>query len=744
MQRLSKVVTVDAEKCVNCHACILACPVKFCNDASGDHVSINENLCIGCGSCIDACKHDARQIVDDFNLFKGALKKGEKILAIVAPAIAANFPGRFLNFNGWLKSIGVNGIFDVSFGAELTIKSYINYLESAHPKTVISQPCPAIVTYIEIYKPELLPYLAPADSPMMHTIKMIREYYPEYDNHKILVVSPCTAKKREFDEVGQGDFNVTFKAFEKYLKETNTDLDRFPEVDFDNPPAERAVLFSTPGGLLRTAERVNKGIGSVTRKIEGTPLIYHYLDKLPEMIRKNYAPLLIDCLNCEAGCNGGTGTNSRGKSMDELEYHIEKRNQRMKKLYQKGGIASEHRTKTAIEALLNKYWKPGLYSRGYKNLKENNTIKKPTEKEKWKIFNSMGKQSEKDIYNCNSCGYQNCDDMATAIFNGLNKPENCHHYISSKLETEKTILESNQNEIKQLEDNLKRQVAERKMFIGSMLNSLSEISSSVESILQRAEDSGKASESASLEASKINKSVELTLKNTDNFVESSEIMSRSINEMSMSISEISKNTLDASRISSKANEQTMKTREIIAELSQTAVEISKIVNMITSIADQTNLLALNATIEAASAGEAGKGFAVVASEVKALAKQASSSTEDILGKINMMKDAIDKTVESANSIAVTISELDSISNTISAAVNEQNAVTDDIVRRVNDSQKEIVMLKEELHDSAAKIQIVEKISRDLKDKMAVVGKSAKQSFDATNSVKNTLSTFLDD
>ena len=58
--KMAKVVAVDATKCLNCHACIAACPVKFCNDASGTHVEVIEDLCIGCGECIDACTHGAR------------------------------------------------------------------------------------------------------------------------------------------------------------------------------------------------------------------------------------------------------------------------------------------------------------------------------------------------------------------------------------------------------------------------------------------------------------------------------------------------------------------------------------------------------------------------------------------------------------------------------------------------------------------------------------------------------------
>lgn len=191
---LSPTFTVNKDKCLNCHACITVCPVKLCNDGSNHHVSVNTNMCIGCGSCIDACTHEARVYEDDAQQFIDALQSGEKIVAIAAPAVAANFPNRYLQLNGLLKSWGVEAIFDVSFGAELTVESYLNHIKTNKPKCVIAQPCPAIVSYIQIYRPELIQYLAPADSPMLHTIKLTKEYYPEYRNHKVMIVSPCLAK----------------------------------------------------------------------------------------------------------------------------------------------------------------------------------------------------------------------------------------------------------------------------------------------------------------------------------------------------------------------------------------------------------------------------------------------------------------------------------------------------------------------------------------------------------------------
>ena len=236
-EHLRPVVYVDPEKCCNCHRCISVCPVKMCNNGSGDHVSVNHDLCIGCGTCIEACVHGARTGVDDIQSFFRDLQSGIPMVAIVAPAVAVNFAGKDLELNGWLKSIGVKAVFDVAFGAELTTKSYVEQIKKEKPSVVVSQPCPALVSFIEIYQPELIPYLAKADSPMAHTVECIRHFYPAYRDCKIAVISPCFAKRREFDENNRGDYNVTMKSLNAWFLQNSIDLSTFPKLPYDNPPA---------------------------------------------------------------------------------------------------------------------------------------------------------------------------------------------------------------------------------------------------------------------------------------------------------------------------------------------------------------------------------------------------------------------------------------------------------------------------------------------------------------------------
>jgi len=389
---LCAVIRVDKDKCVNCHKCIAVCPSKMCNNGAADYVTVNESLCIGCGACIDACIHGARSGIDDADAFFADLAQHKDIIVIVAPAAVVSFGGKDLELNGWLKSIGVKAVFDVSFGAELTTKSYIEYMKSAAPACVISQPCPALVTYIELYHPELLKYLAPADSPMLHTMRMIREYYPQYAKCRIAAISPCYAKRREFDETGMGDYNVTIRSLEKYCKEHRVDISRFPRAAYDNPEAERGVLYSTPGGLMRTAERFVPGISAQTRRIEGNPAVFDYFKHLSEKIQKGGKPLfkLVDCLNCDRGCNCGAGTSNKDMFSDDMEDFVEKRKNSRADYWKKQGFTK----KTAyrrLDKVIDGYWKPELYSRKYvlraKTVSEK--IRQPSDQELQQIYLRM-------------------------------------------------------------------------------------------------------------------------------------------------------------------------------------------------------------------------------------------------------------------------------------------------------------------------------------------------------------------
>jgi len=685
---LTSVIQVDEQKCNNCYACITACPVKFCTDGSKEKLLINDDLCIGCGHCIHACSHGARKPVDDTAHFFSDLKRGDKMVAIVAPAIVSCFPDDYLRLNGYLKSAGVDAVFDVSFGAELTVLSYLDHIERRKPRLVIAQPCPAIVSYVEIYQPKLIPYLAPADSPMLHTIKMIREYHPQYRHHKIAVISPCVAKRREFDVTNHGEYNVTMVMLKKYMEGSNVALSAFPALEYDGAPAaERAAGFSSPGGLLDTVERFMPGIRRKTRKIEGVHTVYEYLDEVAGLLDRPDIefPLLIDCLNCEKGCNGGPGTGNDEKATDELESPIRRR---IDKTEEELGFKKSGRALKKYHDSLSKYWRSGMYKREYRDLSGNNALAQPSEQQLSGVYRTLRKFNARDIYDCTACGYMKCRSMAVAIFNGLNKPENCTYYKA-------IVVEEKREEIR-------RQLTEQ---INKAVSMLSDMKSATQRLLERLDDHLDGMDKGARVADDMRKSLR----------ETSELALKEHGSIQGLID-------DAGR----GQESMLETTKSVQDISQSVDGIAAAIKIIAAIAANTNLLAMNAAIEAAHAGEAGRGFAVVADEIRRLSETTrensrsisqtlsniidgisvtSKRSGDTSELINDMSKSIDGFAAAMTNFINTLSELSSGGSVISSAMKEVREHSSAVKEGYDEMIASVTTLKEEMEIMAVQANV---------------------------------------
>jgi CheY-like chemotaxis protein/iron only hydrogenase large subunit-like protein len=698
-------------------------------DGSEDKLQINHDLCIGCGNCIHACSHKARTLIDDTGHFMEDLKHGDKIVAVAAPAVASFFPGQFLNLNGWLQSLGVAAFFDVSLGAELTVITYLDYVKEKTPRTVISQPCPAIVTFTEIYHPELLPFLAPADSPILHTIKLVKEYYPQYKNHKVAVISPCIAKRREYDETGLGDYNVTMIALKNFLDAQNINLSSFPKVEYTGVSAERAAGFPIPGGLMDTAERFEPGIWRNTLKIEGVHSIYPYLKEMKKLLNTNvHLPLLIDCLNCEKGCIGGPGTGNTGKPLAELEDPVRKR---MAELERKHRPQNGSNAYKKYHNVLKKYWKKNLYNRSYLDLSGNNTIKHPKESEITEIYHSMKKYGEEDIYNCTCCGYGSCKAMATAIYNKLNKPENCAHYILALLK-EKT--DSEENNRVQLQEHIGR-ATETILGINQLINKLNAtIRSQVDTITQ-----------SSVATEKMINSLKET------------------SEVSRSKKEAIKGLIEDTGKSQEAMRETINSVEAI---SKSVEGIASAIKMISTIAANTNLLSMNAAIESAHAGEAGRGFAVVAGEIRRLSENTRENSINISKTLKSIIDGVAVTEKQSentgeritamakeiSSFAETMSDLINTFGELSAQSGEITAALDSLhgqSEMVKTDYADILTMTEKLHEAMIDLNMLSKkkilIVDDEEITLTMTKEMLKNDYNVTtvSSAKDALELFLD-
>ena len=139
------------------------------------------------------------------------------------------------------------------------------------------------------------------------------------------------------------------------------------------------------------------------------------------------------------------------------------------------------------------------------------------------------------------------------------------------------------------------------------------------------------------------------------------------------------------------------------ESSKSVDRVNDLTDEILSISGQTNLLSLNASIEAARAGEAGRGFAVVADEISQLASSSREAANNIQTINNMVIEAVNELIDSADSIVKYINEnvLPDYEGFVNAGrqYNEDAVHVNDIVTRFNDMSDNLKRSMENITES---------------------------------------------
>ncbi|MBO4415885.1 MAG: EAL domain-containing protein [Lachnospiraceae bacterium] len=424
---------IGCNKCIRACSCIGACVSTEPDENGNSRIIVNGSLCVACGACFDVCEHDARDFKDDTERFFSDLKNGEKISLLIAPAFPANYPDLYARILGGLKNLGINRMISVSFGADITTWGYINYIKEHDFTGGISQPCPAVVGYIERYLPELLPKLFPVQSPLMCAATYARKELGITD--KLAFISPCIAKKLEIDDPnnhGLVNYNVTFDHLIDLANKNNI----FGEPCTDEIEYGLGSIYPMPGGLKENIVWL-LGDDVFVRQVEGEKRLYHYLEQNSNRIKDGKTPFLfIDALNCEKGCICGTGTELALSVTDDSLYHLHDIKEKVKK---NTADSAWSRAATCEERLdsLNKQFadlKLEDYLRTYTDLSDQYERRIPSKDELNMIFVEMNKKDEESRHiNCSCCGYDTCEGMAIAIYNGFNHKDNCVHYLKDMI-----------------------------------------------------------------------------------------------------------------------------------------------------------------------------------------------------------------------------------------------------------------------------------------------------------------------
>ncbi len=628
------------DNCVGCNKCISVCPVLTANRAVVENgknkIVVDGKQCVSCGACFDACAHEARSYNDDTERFFEDLAKGEKISLLLAPAFLANYPREYASVLGGLKQLGVNRIISISFGADITTWGYIKYITEHNFTGGISQPCPAIVGYIEKYIPELIPSLVPIHSPMMCGAIYVKKYMKVPD--KLAFISPCIAKKNEIDDPNCGgyvSYNVTFNHLMDYVrKHSISGPAATDEIEYG-----LGSIYPMPGGLK---ENVYWFCGEeiFIRQIEGEKHAYEFLeDYKTRVLGKKELPFMVDALNCAKGCIYGTGVEEEKTKTDDILYELQKIKEASKKNDRKHAFSRNLSPKQRLDKF-NKQFKNldiNDFIRHYTDKSSGLEIAKPNTEELNSIFATMEKTtSETQNINCSACGYSTCTDMATAIHNGCNHKDNCIQYVKGEVEKENQTAMQMAKEMEEKND----QIRAKNQMIEQLISEVSDDFDSLDTSI-----------------------TEMSAGNNSNATESTGISA------SMS---------DVVTFCDDLQGALVKIQDLLIKLEENNLEI-------TNVAEETNLLALNASIEAARAGESGRGFAIIAENIKKLADSSKDTASDsdlnkeqIQSAITVLLEKAEKLIEVIDGVNARVTNLAASTEEIAASAETVSTISTDL------------------------------------------------------------------
>ena len=325
-----------------------------------------------------------------------------------------------------LRRLGFAQVWEVAFGAELVSREYARLARQAilGGQTMVSTPCPAIVSYVQKYLPRLRGSLAHVVSPMIATARAIRGKFGS--GIRIVFIGPCIAKKAEIkDPFVQGivDAALTYEELLSLFAVAGIRPEEEEPAELDGPRAYLGRSIPISGGLLRAAGIDADILQNNVLVTEGKDRVLPVFRELSE--GKSRARVL-DVLFCEGCINGPKMANSLSvfARKEILTDFINEQNR---------GMSGDD-----INDSLGEFDQVDL-SRDFRE--DAVVLPQPTEAEITVALQKMRKFGPEDQLNCGSCGYASCRDKAVAVCQGLAEVTMCLPYLVEELESTLSVLQ---------------------------------------------------------------------------------------------------------------------------------------------------------------------------------------------------------------------------------------------------------------------------------------------------------------
>ena len=324
---------IDQSKCIKCGKCFNQCPYRAiskverpCAAACGmdaiesdelGRAKINYDKCVSCGMCLVNCPFAA--IADKSQIFQliQAIKRGDKVVAAVAPAFVSQFGENVTSsqMREAMRQVGFHKVIEVAVGADMcTAEEAEDFLKKvpAEQPFMATSCCPSWSVMAKKLFPELAQYISMAMTPMVLTARLAKNKLGR--DIKITFVGPCAAKKLEASRRSvrsEVDFVLTFEELMGLFeaKAVNfADLPDNPEDAFNSASAD-ARGFAASGGV---AQAVVNAIKKMDPDREVKVMSAQGLADCKKMMMMakagKYNGYLLEGMACPGGCIAGAGT----------------------------------------------------------------------------------------------------------------------------------------------------------------------------------------------------------------------------------------------------------------------------------------------------------------------------------------------------------------------------------------------------------------------------------------------------
>ncbi|KEH98236.1 ferredoxin hydrogenase [Clostridium botulinum] len=425
----SKSIVINRHKCIKCGRCVTTCKSKTLTSSillnhknnrfilqTQNHKCLDESNCLLCGQCVSACPVDALSERSHINRVITALENPKKhVIVAIAPSVRASIGEAFnmgygIDVTGKLytslKILRFNKVFDLNFGADLTIIEesceLIKRIKNNGPFPMFTSCCPGWIRQVEKYFKELIPNLSSTKSPQQIFGAATKTYYPHIMNMNpsdifTVTIMPCTAKKFESERddmdiegINSIDAVLTARELVKLIKNAKIDFKNLEESTPDPAMGEYSgagVIFGATGGVMEAALRTAKdflennehlktidyssirgfnGIkeATVTLKeqnyniavINGASNVFKFMNS-DKINKKQYH--FIEVMSCEGGCiNGGGHPHINSNDRELINY----KQLRSSVLYNQDKNLSKrkaHENEALIKMYKNYIGKPG-------------------------------------------------------------------------------------------------------------------------------------------------------------------------------------------------------------------------------------------------------------------------------------------------------------------------------------------------------------------------------------------------